>query len=161
MQKQKNEIENLQQTLNVKNMIIERDEFMPNFSTGSTAFSWKFNTYEARSYSPTFYNIMSRMRFRIVINCTENLVKIILHRMRGIYDHPTDKITTKMPHDFVAHIFGGSGKQKMLMFPKNTECRTISTADPLSEKYWLIVVKIEEVKSLAIDGYVHMHCYFQ
>jgi len=141
-------------------MIIENDEEVPTFSAGSTAFRWKFNVNNSRSDSPSFYNIMSSMKFKVIITFEENIFFLYLVRIRGIYDHTSNELTTKMPHDFVVNIFGGNGKQKILRFSYNTECNQ-PTVDPISAKAWWKVVKIDEVKNLTIDGYIHMYCCFQ
>lgn len=81
----------------------------------------KFNVNEVRSAgiastSPPFYNGLNEMCFQLNIYFEDNNFAVALHRYRGKYDHPTDEIVVTNPYEFVVHIFGITGKQKVFMF---------------------------------------------
>jgi len=162
VQKQKNEIIRLEKSVNVNNMVLENGD--KDFLTASSAFHWKFKLNKVRSgvqlFSPEFYNIMNGMRFQVCIDFEMGLFKIVFIRNRSMYDHATNELTTKMPHDFIVRILGGNEKRKLLTFSLNSECNG-NSSDPMSRKSWYKVMSKKDFGSLTIGGDVHMYCFFQ
>jgi len=164
VQKQKDEILRLQKSVNVNNMILENGD--KDFLTASSAFQWKFKLNKVRSgipsFSPEFCNIINGMRFQVCVQFQMKEFQIFLVRIKSVYDHATNELTTKMPHDFVVNILGGNEKRKLLTFSLNSECNAHSD-DPMARKSWYKVISNNEFGSLTIGigGDVHMYCFFQ
>jgi len=141
---------------------VERDI---DFAPLSTAFQWKFQHNEIRSthntkfYSPPFYNVESSNCFQMLVFYENNKFTIGLARYRGKYDHPTSSINKTKAFVLITKIFGKNGKQKDLEFNSNEF--SISPNKMLSERCWQFEINNGEMVSLTIDGYVHLHCFFQ
>jgi len=161
VENQSKEIVNLQKSQTT--MIKPNIEDNSNFTSLSTAFQWKFDPVSVRAsrsrlHSPPFYNVMNSHCFQLGVDFVNNNYQVILFRYRGKYDDTKDFIKTTQSFDFSVHIFGKKGKQKVLTFinedhsiPKFKErndglCHRINNC---------------EIASMAVDGYIHLHCFFK
>jgi len=143
-------------------MIIPNIEEESNYSPICTAFQWKFNPTEVKSgreiFSPPFYNVMNAHFFQLEILYEDNNFYIMLRRYRGKYDHPVNEIKVMKNVDFQIHIFGKNGKLKIYNWDEK-EDYSISKHE-MSSRGWLESINNGEIGSLTVDGYVHLHCFF-
>jgi len=143
-------------------MIILNIEDESNYSPVCTAFQWKFNPTEVKSCrvicSPPFYNIMNSHCFQLGVWFVDNDLSISLHRYRGKYDHPVNEIKVMKNVDLQIHIFGKNGELKIYNWDQ-TQDYSIQKHKMASED-WSECIINEEIGILTVDGYVHLHCFF-
>jgi len=143
-------------------MIIPNVEDESNYAPICTAFQWKFNPSGVKSgvekYSPPFYNVMNSHCFKLIAFIPNNDIMIGLRRYRGKYDHKVNEIKEMTSIDFRIHIFKKNGKLKTFKWG-NKEDYSIHRNQMIS-KDWCATINKNEMESMAIDGYVHLHCFF-
>jgi len=143
-------------------MIIPNVEDESNYSPICTAFQWTFNPTEVKSgidkYSPPFYNQINALCFQLDVTYGGNNFKIGLRRYRGKYDHNVNDIRTTKDFDFRIHIFGRNSKLKIFEFD-NHEDFSVSKHNIEGERVY-DVINNGEIRSLTVNGYVHLHCFF-
>jgi len=152
-------------------MIIPNIADESNYSPLCTAFQWKFSPAEVKSngdkYSPPFYNIMNAHCFQLKIEYAEFFFKIdhlcngfyiSLKRYRGKYDHNVRAIKEDNNINFQIHIFGKNGKMKVFEWDS---VKGIPKYKAVGEDtYRLIEHSDIDIDRLTIDGYIHLHCFF-
>jgi len=154
-EKQKDVERKLLQSSNI--MMIPNIDVDPNFASVSTAFQWKVDVIsEEALISPPFYNIKNGMCFQLGTILVENLFTIGLLRYRGKYDHPTNEISTIKPFKLVVHMFGNDGNFKVVKL-SNAPGLHIAQSKLISE--WNDSIS-DEISKFTIDGYAHMHLFF-
>jgi len=143
-------------------MIIPNIEDESNYAPICTAFQWKFNPTEvkfgSKKNSPPFYNIMNAHCFQLVVEYETNDFSIGLRRYRGKYDHPVNEIKVIKNIDFQIHVFGKNGKLKIYNWDETNDY-SISKHEMISEDY-TEHINNGEIGSLTVDGFVHLHCFF-
>jgi len=144
-------------------MIIPNVEDDSNYAPISTAFQWKFNPTEVESggkiFSPPFYNVMNSLCFKLTADFRyNNSIFIGLCRYRGKHDHKVNEIKEMTNIDFRIHIFKKNGKLKTFKWG-NKEDYSIPRNQMIS-KDWSETLNENEMESMTIDGYVHLHCFF-
>jgi len=143
-------------------MIIPNVEHESNYSPICTAFQWKFNPTAVKSgikeTSPPFYNVMNAHCFQLEVDYEDNNFCIGLRRYRGKYDHPVNEIKVIKIVDFQIHIFGKNGKLKIYNWDEKDDY-SIPKHEMASEG-WSENINNGEIGSLTVDGYVHLHCFF-
>jgi len=143
-------------------MIIPNVEDESNYSPICTAFQWKFNPTAVKSgikeTSPPFYNVMNAHCFQLEVDYEDNNFCIGLRRYRGKYDHPVNEIKVIKIVDFQIHIFGKNGKLKIYNWDEK-EDYSITKHEMASESFHEFINN-GEIGSLTVDGYVHLHCFF-
>jgi len=143
-------------------MIIPNIADESNYSPLCTAFQWKFNPAEVKSngdkYSPPFYNIMNAHCFQLKVDydyCVDSFY-INLKRYRGKYDHNGLAIKMNDNIDFQIHIFGKNGKMEVFEWDS---VKGIPKYKAIGEDTYR-EIENDEINRLTIDGYVHLHCFF-
>jgi len=142
-------------------MIIPNIEDESNYAPICTAFQWKFNPFDVKSgtkISPPFYSVMNAYCFRLEVEFKNNNFCISLRRYRGKYDDNVKEVKTSKDFDFQIHIFGKNSKLKILEYVNDSDY-TISEHNFKSGGYWE-QINNGEIGSLTVDGYVHLHCFF-
>jgi len=165
----KKQIEDLKQCLTKHHSSLPLSMIIPNIEDEScyspicTAFQWKFKSSEVRSgiikCSPPFYNIMNAHCFQLEISFYNNNFRINLYRYRGKYDHNVNPIKQIESFDFNVHFFGKNGKLKIHQWD-NTANYSISKNEMKSEGYFNENINNNVIDSLTVDGYIHLHCFF-
>jgi len=143
-------------------MIIPNIADESNYSPLCTAFQWKFSPTEVKSNgekcSPPFYNIMNAHCFQLKVDydyCVDSFY-INLKRYRGKYDHNGLAIKMNDNIDFQIHIFGKNGKMEVFEWDS---VKGIPKYKAIGEDTYR-EIENDEINRLTIDGYVHLHCFF-
>jgi len=143
-------------------MIIPNIEDESNYAPICTAFQWKFNPAEVKSgitiKSPPFYNVMNAHCFQLVVEYEDNKFYIAFWRYRGKYDHPVNEIKVIEDIDFQIHIFGKNGKLKNYNWDGKDDFSILK--NKMTSGGWNDYISNGEIDSLTVDGYVHLHCFF-
>jgi len=167
----KKQIEDLKQCLTNHQSSLPLSMTIPNITDEScyspicTAFQWKFKPSEVRSclvkYSPSFYNVMNAHCFQLEIGFKNNNFYLSLYRYRGKYDHNVNEIKQVENFDFKIHIFGKNGKLLKHKWGSNTLTEDYSiNKHNIRSLTWGEDIYNNEMNSLTVDGYVHLHCFF-
>jgi len=144
-------------------MIIPNIADESNYSPLCTAFQWKFSPTEVKSNgekcSPPFYNIMNAHCFQLKIEYADFFFFINLKRYRGKYDHNVRAIKEDNNIDFQIHIFGKNGKMEVYEWDSVEGIpHGKVVGDDTYDTYRIF--KKDDIDRLTIDGYIHLHCFF-
>jgi len=143
-------------------MIIPNIVDESNYFPICTAFRWKFNPADVKSgmnkFSPPFYNHINAYCFQLGVFYEKNSFRISLRRYRGKYDHNVNDIRTTKDFNFRIHIFGKNSKLKIFEF-ENDESFSVSKHE-IGSKGFDEIINNGEISSLTVNGYVHLHCFF-
>jgi len=83
-----------------------------------------------------------------------------LFRYRGKYDHEMNSVRKTKDFNFKIHVFGKNGKIKNVDFDfGNDDDYSIPNHEFISKGIYENINN-GEIGSLTVDGYVHLHCYF-
>jgi len=166
----KKQIEDLKQCLTKHQSSLPLSMIIPNIKDEScyspicTAFQWKFEPSEVRScivkFSPPFYNIMNAHCFQLKVNFANKCFRVDLYRYRGKFDHNVNEIEGMKKIDLKMHIFGKNGNLKILKWGKAGENYSIPKHQMISRGWGHNINNGEINSSLTVDGYVHLHCFF-
>jgi len=146
-------------------MIVPNIEDESNYSPICTAFQWKFNPADVKSNngidksSPPFYNIMNAQCFQLVVDFQKNNFNISFYRYRGKYDHNVNEMWSVTMFDFQIHVLGQNGKLKIFEFHTKYNDYSIPKFQ-MRSKGMYHKISNGEINSLTVDGYVHLHCFF-
>jgi len=86
---------------------------------------------------------------------------IALYRYRGKYDHPTNIVSEAKPFELSVYILGSDRKLVLEFFSSPGNAFSIGKSKMLSESmYSLNISRFADVSSFTINGYIHMHLFF-
>jgi len=160
---QNKQIEILQQFQT--NMISPNSGEEAEFYPVSTAYQWRFNPTEVRSgtlkQSPLFYNFINLQCFKLTIKFENNKFQVRMCRCRGKYDNAIIDSAIETIKDFRLdiHVIGKKEKQKVFKYSSNVDYSILK--GKMNSANYQYGINNDEINSVTIDGYVHLHCSFK